>query len=183
VLQMTIKLNISARNFQEHVNYQNKVISKELGGELNKANFMVQNIEEVIHQASKEEKKEIKKTLKAIRIAGVSMLVILLQNQTSFAETIGTEAEIITPDQVTAFMFKLALIALSATVGLASIMLMVAGSYRMFRKRKEAKIWTTDILKGFTQALVAIPVIYLIFYLAFILFGDLENFVTTFFAK
>ncbi|MNP86984.1 hypothetical protein D3C76_1875650 [compost metagenome] len=43
----------------------------------------------------------------------------------------------------------------------------------MFRKRDIATEWTTDIVKGLVQVLIAIPVTYVLYFLAQILFSHL----------
>ncbi len=173
---MTV-LKISAKEFQPHVNYQWKQITKEL----DQTDFMIRNILKEVEDANTKKRKEMKRVLKAIRISGVSILIMMLQTQMAFAETIGTGAEIITPSEATKFGLQLALIAVGASFGIAAIALVGAGVARMFRQKKMARDWTTDILKGLAQVVVAIPTVYLIFYLSLNLFGNLEDFVVTFF--
>lgn len=75
------------------------------------------------------------------------------------------------PPELLDLLLKILVIAVGASVILAAIMLVFAGVMRMFRKRKEANEWTVDIIKSLIQILVAVPVVFLIYYVSTLLFG------------
>jgi hypothetical protein len=117
--------------------------------------------------------KKLKKLLKGfVTVVGVG----LKMTPKAFAATtpaITTGATAITPAVVMQWGLTLALISVSVGVALAMIMLSVAGIYRMFRKRDIATEWSTDVIKGLVQVLIAVPTVYLLFYLAQLVFKNL----------
>jgi ABC-type amino acid transport system permease subunit len=73
-------------------------------------------------------------------------------------------------------------ISVGAGIILAAILLVLAGMSRMFGKkmRKDATEWTVDIIKGLTQVLISVPIVFVIYYLATLIFKSSGWFVSPF---
>jgi Na+-driven multidrug efflux pump len=84
------------------------------------------------------------------------------------------------PPELLALLLKLLVISVGAAIILSMILLVGAGVMKMFRKKKEANEWTVDIIKGLIQILVAVPVVFLIYYVANNLFSGSGWFVSPF---
>lgn len=63
---------------------------------------------------------------------------------------------------------------------LAIVLSQIAGGFRMFRREKMATEWTTDIIRGYTQILLAPVIITVIAFVTFLLFKDFKWFITPF---
>ena len=128
------------------------------------------------------------KKLKSLHKGFMSILVtaMVVSPATTFAQTgsqmnsiypnatVSTESQSeITPDLVMQWGMTLSIITVAIGVAIASSLLAIAGVYRMLRKRKEAEEWTVDIIKGLVQVLIAIPLVYSLFYLAQLIFRNL----------
>jgi len=93
-------------------------------------------------------------------------------NPLSIPITTGGE-NTITPVVVMQFGLKVALITIAVGVALSMSMLAIAGIYRMCRKKDIATEWSTDVIKGLVQVLISVPITYILFYLAQLLFKHL----------
>jgi len=186
-------LTISARNLNPRVNYKQFDDIK-----LNNPLFTIRNIEEEVKNLkTKEEIKKAKKILKKTIIYATSILTMIAFHQfestsTALASTnigVGTEMDSImvnnnpeiqpmdiTPDKVMKWGLNLAIVALGVSMGSAMFLFVVTGIVGQFKKRKMASQWGSDIIRGFVQSLIAIPLIYALFYLAVSLFGNFEFF-------
>lgn len=134
---------------------------------------------EVMKGTTGQKRKNIRKMKKLLKGFVVVMGVGIQTTPKAFAATsltgAGTAAatNTITPAIVMQWGMTLALISVSIGVALSMTLLTLAGVYRMLRKRQEAEEWTTDVIKGLVQVLVSIPVVYLLFYLAQVVFKSL----------
>ncbi|AYJ75418.1 hypothetical protein BSP21_083 [Bacillus phage BSP21] len=120
--------------------------------------------------------KQLKKLLKGFVVvigAGIQATPKAFAAAPLTGATTSAAANQITPAMVMSWGLNLALISVSVGVALSMTLLTLAGIYRMMRKRKEAEEWTTDVIKGLVQVLVAVPVVYLLFYLAQTVFKSL----------
>ncbi|AUO79491.1 hypothetical protein BSP10_088 [Bacillus phage BSP10] len=134
---------------------------------------------EVIKGTTGQQRKKIKQLKKLLKGFVVVMGAGIQVTPKAFAAapltgaTTTAAANQITPAMVMSWGLNLALISVSVGVALSMTLLTLAGIYRMMRKRKEAEEWTTDVIKGLVQVLVAVPVVYLLFYLAQTVFKSL----------
>lgn len=131
---------------------------------------------EVIEGATQKEKKKRTRELKRLLQISMTTLAIGLGmgiGTNAHAATGSPKSPPITPDVVMEWGLMIALIVVSAGAALSMILLSVAGIYRMFRKRKETAEWNQDIIKGAVQVLVAIPTIYLLYFIAQLVFKKL----------
>jgi len=181
-------LAISAKNLSPNVNYKRFDEIK-----LNNPLFTIESIqEEVRNLKTPKEKKKAKKILYKTMLYTTSILTMIITHEftsTSMAlasTSLPTETEAIftnttpnpeglnmpeiTPSKITEWGFNLAVMALGGSMGIAMIMLVVTGIYSQFKRRKQASQWASDIIRGFVQSLIAIPLIYALFYLAVTLF-------------
>jgi hypothetical protein len=154
-------LKISAKNLNPNVNYVG--IDREL--------FLNQN---PIKEVSVEEINQLKekaKTYRRIIQISVSMLAVIMTPSMVFAAP-----EAISVDSINELGKTLSMIAVGVSVSLSTILLSIAGMYRMLRKKKEAKEWSQDIIKGLFQSLAAVPCVYLIYQLAQAFFSEFINY-------
>ncbi|MEC2236625.1 hypothetical protein P9G78_17800 [Bacillus subtilis] len=134
---------------------------------------------EVIKGTTGQQRKKVKQLKKLLKGFVVVMGAGIQATPKAFAAapltgaTTTAAANQITPAMVMSWGLNLALISVSVGVALSMTLLTLAGIYRMMRKRKEAEEWTTDVIKGLVQVLVAVPVVYLLFYLAQTVFKSL----------
>ncbi|AMQ66504.1 hypothetical protein BH753_gp022 [Bacillus phage Shbh1] len=142
--------------------------------------------EEVIHGSKDKQQVKLKKLRKLqkkfvsiLRFGAVSTVAFTplqaLAQTSSLPHSItgggvGTE---ITPTVVMQWGLTVALITVAIGVALSGALLATAGIYRMLRKREIAVEWTTDIIKGLIQVLIAVPTVYALFYLSQIVFQNL----------
>lgn len=199
VPQQTVKENVIARKSNE---YESKTVDvwnmeKDKSKEVS---FLAQSLYEEVIQGNKKQQKNKMKKLKKLHKGFTSILLVAIMHQplTAFAQpqtnppntpiipaTPGapttqatsfptlTEGASITPDIVMGWGLNIALMTVAIGVAVASGLFVIAGVYRMFRKRKEAEEWSTDIIKGLVQVLVAVPLVYALFHLAQIVFGSI----------
>lgn len=141
-------------------------------------NFPIEiNVKEVM-SLSKKEKKEFKKTAKAYlktlltfpTLASKSMAAGLI---TTPSQT--TPDLLIPPDFLATCMTVIITVIVLAVVA-AIICMILAGVMRMFKQKKFAIEWTSDIIHGFAQILVAVPLILFLFLLTVLLFKNLPLF-------
>lgn len=134
---------------------------------------------EVIKGTTGQQRKKIKQLKKLLKGLVVVMGAGIQATPKAFAAapltgaTTTAAANQITPAMVMSWGLNLALISVSVGVALSMTLLTLAGIYRMMRKRKEAEEWSVDVVKGLVQVLVAVPVVYLLFYLAQTVFKSL----------
>jgi hypothetical protein len=179
-------VKIYARNPESSVNY--KINSFEVNGEsipFNNVNFHIPTLIEEVKQLPKSEKKKYKRILQTFLATTSSFMILPLRSMAApsaipvTATNLPQTAEGL-PPELLALLLKLLVISVGASVILAAILLVGAGVMKMFRKKKEANEWTVDIIKGLIQILVAVPVVFLIYYVATNLFSGSGWFVSPF---
>ena len=129
--------------------------------EVNPVNFPVKIQMEEVMNLSKKERKNASKILKSFLGATISFLSLSsksmangLNQPTQQVMNTGIPSDLIEP------IMELIRMALGGSILLAVLLLIAAGTLRMFRKKKEAVDWTNDIIRGFLQILIATPVIF-----------------------
>ena len=184
-----INLKMSAKDLDPNTKYCNPTRSYLLGKDVGTAGdelFLLQNLQREVKHAKKNQKKKWLKVCKVTLAASVSLLMLtnpklaLAATVVQATGTLSPEASMLMPeDIVKAGMWLIGMCTIASTI-LAIILTQFAGSYRMFRKGKEATEWMTDILKGYTQVILAPVLILLIAFVAYLFFGDLKWFVKPF---
>ncbi len=128
---------------------------------------------EVREGTEKQQLRNVKKMKKLYR----NFLLILggvgIPSHVSASPLNQTINEPITPELISTWGMNLALITVSIGVAISMTLLTIAGMYRMFRKRRESIEWTNDIIRGLVQTLIAIPTVYILYYLSQLLFKNL----------
>lgn len=148
---------------------------------VNPVNFPIEiNMKEVMN-LSKKERKSASKIVKSFVGTAISFLSLSsrsmaqgLNQPTQQVMNTGIPIDLIEP------IMELIRMALGGSILLAVLLLIAAGTLRMFRRKKEASEWTTDIIKGFLQILIATPVIFLMYYIVTLLLGDFSMFLNPF---
>ena len=170
-----MQVNLCVRKPNPSVKYQftNPIVIGNDTFTLNNVNF--QEIIKEVRQLPKNKIKEYKKNIKLFIVTATSFMMLPLKSMAS--ESIPTTTNLPKtaeglPPELLDLLVKLLMISVGLAVMLAAILLVGAGIMRMFRKKKEATEWTSDILKGFIQVLVAPSVIFVIYYLATLLLGN-----------
>ncbi|WP_349774038.1 hypothetical protein [Lederbergia lenta] len=160
---MSLTVNLCAKEPEQFVNYGKDSFNLDQ----QKAYFPIEiDVKEVI-ELTKKKRKEYKKIVKSFIATGMSYLTL---SSRSMAQTKTTplqpEGALGLPIDFIEPMMTLLVLALAVAFVLAMVLMMSAGAMRMFRQKKLANDWTEDILRGFTQILLSIPVIFVIYYVA-----------------
>lgn len=174
-------ITMSSRELNSAVSYKSPVQQFNLKEKVeDNVLFIASTLQkEVIKGTTGQQRKKIKQLKKLLKGFVVVMGAGIQATPKAFAAapltgaTTTAAANQITPAMVMSWGLNLALISVSVGVALSMTLLTLAGIYRMMRKRKEAEEWTTDVIKGLVQVLVAVPVVYLLFYLAQTVFKSL----------
>ncbi|MGM7720520.1 hypothetical protein [Metabacillus sp. Hm71] len=163
-----MKLNLSVKELDQEVNYINPYKEINLNESFENQTFLIESIEREVKKLPSKKKKVLYTIAKATLTASISSLMLV---SPVFAATPTTA--IMTTDIMKIGMYLIGICAAVSTI-LAIILSQLAGAYRMLRKSKEATEWTTDILKGYVQTLLAPVLIITIAFLAYLLFGTSE---------
>lgn len=174
-------ITMSSRELNSAVSYKSPVQQFNLKEKVEDDVLFIANTLQkgVIEGTTGQQRKKIKQLKKLLKGFVVVMGAGIQATPKAFAAapltgaTTTAAANQITPAMVMSWGLNLALISVSVGVALSMTLLTLAGIYRMMRKRKEAEEWTTDVIKGLVQVLVAVPVVYLLFYLAQTVFKSL----------
>lgn len=174
-----INLTISAVKSDPLVNYSSPHKVSIGKSKEEKVLFLAENLrKEVLTGSRKQQARNVKKLKKLIRGFTIVGAVAMKTSPKAMAATAAVTtppagAAAITPALVMTWGLNLALISVALGVSLSMVMLSIAGIYRMFRKREMATEWSTDVIKGLVQVLIAVPTVYLLFYLAQMVFKNL----------
>lgn len=169
-----MKLNLSAKKLNPSVNYHNVGKTYEINKTIEKKPLetFIQDIQKEVKNVNKKNRKIAIKILKVTYMAG--MITLSIANPTLAATTTTLDPSIM--KEFLSVMKFVVICSIVASSALATVLIMAAGAYRMLRKQKEATAWTTDIIKGYVQCLVAVPLISLLLYTAIKLFKNAEWF-------
>lgn len=175
---MTMTLVISSRGLDQHVDYFNPIEKIIYGDKLKKynENFIVEKLKGEAVKLNKKERKTILTILKTMYLTSISILGTVTP---VFAQST-METAFIPKSEILEIFAYLTGIATLSGVGISLLLLQSAGIYRMFRKKKEATEWTSDILKGLTQVVASPILVSVIAVLAYLLFGNSEWFIKPF---
>jgi len=140
--------------------------------------FMYQNIKEEIMNATGMQKlKKIKQAKKIIRMSLSILGASAGLSTRAFASGVTGNTPLLSPfspSVMVEYGLQVAFLAVGIAVALSIVLLVIAGTLRMFRKSNEANMWTQDIIKGITQVLISVPSIYIIYRVASYLFRNLN---------
>lgn len=174
-------LKISAKKLDPQVNYVSPLKSISLEGN---QDFLFRNLE---WEVKRTKKKDLKKYAKICRAALTTSLLLLGLAHPAFAATDvlipgSAGSNVLMPKDIVTI--GLWIIGISATISsvLAVILMQLAGGYRMLRKenKRDATEWTQEIMKGYTQIILAPVIILAIAFIAYLLFGNFQWFAKPF---
>lgn len=176
-----VLVKICVKNPSPSVNYKlgnpiviDKVIT-------NDVNF--QELIKEVRQLPKNKIKQYKKNIKLFLVTATSFMMLPLRSMAESSIPTATNLPKTAtgmPPELLDLMLKLLVISVGTAVILSMILLVGAAVMKMFRKKKEANEWTVDIIKGLIQVLVAVPIVFLIYYVANMLFSSNGWFVSPF---
>ena len=154
---------------------------------INTVNFHIPTLIKEVEMSSHAKIKQYKKIIQTFLTTASSFMVLPLRSMAASSvptQQIGTTNLPTSVDGMPPELLKLLLDLLKISVGtaviLSAILLVGAGVMRMLRKKKEATEWTTDIVKGLIQILVAVPIVFLIYFVVNLLFSNNGWFVSPF---
>lgn len=170
----SVTVKFCVKNPKSYVNYHTSsiVINND------KVNFPMKiNIEEVI-SLKKKERKQYKKIIQSFIGTSMSFLMLTSRSMAATSQTTPSlpSGGIALPPDLMEPLMQLIGLAIGGSVVLSILLMIAAGTMRQFRKKKEAVEWTTDIIKGFMQILISVPLIFLIYYIATLLLGNFQMF-------
>lgn len=170
-----MKINIQAKSLTEGVRYVQPVREVSLYSETERdAVFIIETLQQELMEGSPTQQAKNVKKMKRVLRGFVTVLVASIQTAPkAFAATADVANQTITPSLILKWGTSLALLGVSASISLAMIMLIVASFYKMMRKGDVANQWSSDIVKGLVQSLVAIPLVSLLFYISQMIFKNL----------
>lgn len=184
-----MKVNLCVRKPKEYLNYVpfNSISIAP------PVNFQLEVVEEV-NKLPKLKKKQYRKiaasflmTLASIIPFGSkSMASTLQQSQLNPVATTVTSlptSQVGIPAELASFLSGGLVTMVAVAVVLCIGMLIAAGVLRALRKRKEASEWTVDIVKGLTQIILSAPLVFLIYFVATMLFSGSGWFISPFAIK
>jgi hypothetical protein len=151
---------------------------------INDINFHIPTLIEEVKNSSKNKIKQYKKTIQTFLITASSFMILPLKSMAASSVPVGTtnlpQSAVGMPPELLQLLLQILKISVGTAVLLSMILLVGAGVMRMFRKKKEATEWTTDIVKGLIQILVAVPIVFLIYFVVNLLFSNNGWFVSPF---
>lgn len=173
---MTITVNLCVKKPKDYLKYN--LTSFQINQSVN---FPIKIIVEEVRNLTNKQKKKYSKIIKAFIGATISFLTLSSKSMAN-AQNSPTQQVVTTglpPDLIEPIM-ELIKLAIGGSVLLSIILLILAGTMRQFRKKKEASEWSTDIIKGFIQVLLATPIIFLMYYVVTKLLGNFSMFLKPF---
>jgi FtsH-binding integral membrane protein len=150
--------------------------------EENTVNFRMPTLEEV-KNLPKQKRKEYRTIAKSFLATATTFLMLPLRSMAQSSVPTGTTTLPQTatgmPPELLELLLMLLKISVGAAVILAAILLVANAVGKMFRLNGMTQ-WAKDIIRGLIQVLIAVPVVFLIYYLANLLFSGNGWFVSPF---
>src|SRR5205085_4496929 len=129
---------------------------------INDINFHIPTLIEEVISLPKSKIKQYKKTIQTFLVTASSFMILPLKSMAASSVPVGTtnlpQSAVGMPPELLQLLLQILKISVGTAVLLSMILLVGAGVMRMFRKKKEATEWTTDIVKGLIQILIAVPI-------------------------
>ena len=177
-----MKVNLCVKDQKEYLNYH--YASFKVDDE--PVNFHIPTLLEEVKHLKRKEKKQYKKIITSFLTTAVATLTLSSKSMANTAQApqsisvtnLPTSVDV--PTELMEIMSNLLVISTSAAVFICIGMLILAGLLRTMRKKKEATEWTSDIIKGLVQVIVAAPLVFLIYYVASSLFAGTGWFINPF---
>lgn len=182
-----IAVNFYAKELDNQINY-NHFGSMRLNSntEVDNVNFHIPTLIREVKRLPKSKLKEYNKKAKAFL---ATMPIAMIFPSKSMANAIPTNSSIGTttlpqsatgmPPELLELLLTLLKISIGSLVIFAAILLVVNAIGRMFRINGMTA-WAKDIIRALVQGLIAVPIVFLIYYVANLLFGGSGWFVSPF---
>jgi hypothetical protein len=173
------------RNQDTLVNYHEikpfKVKNEKLT--IDNVNFHIPTLIKEVKQLPKNKLQQYKKGIQAFLATATSFMMLPLRSMANTSIPVGTttlpQSATGIPPELLELMLTILKISVGAGVILAAVLLAVNGIGKMLRINGMTQ-WAKDIIKGLVQVLVAVPVVFLIYYVANLLFSSNGWFVSPF---
>jgi hypothetical protein len=167
--------------------YSDPIAFNEEKVELFHLNFHIPTLLKEAKKLPRKKVKEYKKTIQTFLMTASSFLVLPLRSMANTGvspnvpatSTLPNHAEGI-PPEILELLLKLLVISVGTAMIFGIILLVAAGVQRMLGNKKGATEWTTDIIRGLIQVMIASPVVFLVYYIISLLFRGSGWFVTPF---
>lgn len=164
--------------------YSSPILFQEEEVDLFHLNFHIPTLLKEAKRLPKKTIKDYKRNIQLFLATTTSFLALPLKSMantlpSTSVSTLPKGAEGI-PPEILELLFKLLVISVGSAVIFAAILLVAAGVKRMLGNKKESNEWTVDIIKGLVQVMVAVPVVFLIYYVVNLLFSGSGWFVSPF---
>lgn len=175
-----VLVNLCVKNPNSSVNY--RLFTNPIVIEQNTVNFHMPTLEEV-RQLPKQKRKEYQTIAKSFLATATTFLMLPLRSMAQSSIAVGTttlpHSATGMPPELLELLLTLLKISVGAAVILAAILLVANAVGKMFRLNNMTQ-WAKDIIRGLVQVLIAVPVVFLIYYLANLLFSGNGWFVSPF---
>jgi hypothetical protein len=180
-----MQLNFCVKNPNPLVNYKftNPIVIKQENMRINDINFHIPTLIEEVISLPKSKIKQYKKTIQTFLITASSFMILPLKSMAASSVPVGTtnlpQSAVGMPPELLQLLLQILKISVGAAIILAAILLVANAVGKMFRLNNMTQ-WAKDIIRGLVQVLIAVPVVFLIYYLANLLFSGNGWFVSPF---
>lgn len=181
---MKVTLRASKTNLNIGVNYSKEI---ELSDKEINIPFIVETLKQEVTTGNESQQKKKLKQLKKIQkrfvsilgATGMSVGMFLSSSKVANAQelpyTPTQSGDVLNAEVIQNWGITISALVVGIGILMALVLLGAAGIWRMFRKQREASAWTTDIIKGLVQVLVAVPIVYGLYHLSQIILNSLPT--------
>jgi hypothetical protein len=180
-----VLVNLCVKNPDSFVNYHftNSFVIERESMSINNVNFHIPTLLKEVKQLPKRKLHQYKEVIQTFLLTTVSFTILPLPSMANTVIPTGTttlpQSATGMPPELLELLLTLLKISVGAAVILAAILLVANAIGRMFRINGMTQ-WAKDIIKGLVQVLVAVPIVFLIYYVANLLFSNNGWFVSPF---
>jgi hypothetical protein len=180
-----VLVNLCVKNPDSSVNYHftNSLVIERESRSINNVNFHIPTLVEEVKQLPKSKIHQYKQITQTFLATTISFTMLPLRSMANTSIPTGTttlpQSATGMPPELLELLLTLLKISVGAAVILAAILLVANAIGRMFRISGMTQ-WAKDIIKGLVQVLVAVPIVFLIYYVANLLFNGNGWFVSPF---
>jgi hypothetical protein len=180
-----VLVNLCVRKPDSLISYHftNPIVIEQESMSINNANFHIPTLVKEVKRTPKSKLRQYKKTIQTFLITTSSFTMLPLRSMANTVIPTGTttlpQSATGMPPELLELLLTLLKISVGAAVVLAAILLVANAIGRMFRINGMTQ-WAKDIVKGLVQVMIAVPVVFLIYYVANLLFSGSGWFVSPF---
>jgi hypothetical protein len=180
-----VLVNLCVRKPDSLISYHftNPIVIEQESMSINNVNFHMPTMLKEVKQSTKSKLRQYKKAIQTFLITTASFMMLPLRSMANTVIPTGTttlpQSATGMPPELLELLLTLLKISVGAAVILAAILLVANAIGRMFRINGMTQ-WAKDIVKGLIQVMVAVPIVFLIYYVANLLFSQSGWFVSPF---